>query len=453
MLRTLHVMILLALCCDARAQNCTGTSVGSTPLSDLGPGLYKGFPGGLYPGGLGVPPADHLTMALRIATRLVPRDALGNPSPAGKLVLLSIGMSNTTAEFATFVPLANADPRKSPSVVLVDGAQGGQTASIIRNPNASFWTIVGQRLAAASTSAAQVAAVWLKEANAQPTRPFPAEALALQSDLEAIAQVLRAKFPNLQLCYLSSRIYAGYATSTLNPEPHAYETGFAVRWLIADQIAGKSSLNFDPTRGPVVAPLLLWGPYLWADGLVPRSDGLTWLCSEFQSDGTHPAAGGRAKVASKLLDFFTSDPTATPWFVAGRGTACGLPADVERIGAGTAGANGTPQLGAARLPQMPGQAPFGLRVTGARPSSSIALVVGTEALGVPFLGGVLYPQPLVAIATTSDGLGVAGVDLGVLAFQPSSCGVRLRWQAAVADPTGPFGLLTLSAGLDTVLGD
>jgi len=169
MLRTLHVMILLASCCDARAQNCTGTSVGSTPLSDLGPGLYKGFPGGLYPGGLGVLPADHLTSALRIATRLVPRDALGNPSPAGKLVLLSIGMSNTTAEFATFVPLANADPRKSPSVVLVDGAQGGQTASIIRTPNASFWTVVGQRLAAASTSAAQVAA----SGSRRPTRSPP----------------------------------------------------------------------------------------------------------------------------------------------------------------------------------------------------------------------------------------------------------------------------------------
>ena len=75
----------------------------------------------------------------------------------------------------------------------------------------------------------------------------------------------------------------------MNPEPYAYESGFAVKWMVANQIAG-DSLNFDPGQGPVEAPWLSWGPYLWADGMEPRSDGLAWPCEYFQSDGTHPNA-------------------------------------------------------------------------------------------------------------------------------------------------------------------
>src|SRR5258707_513712 len=82
---------------------------------------------------------------------------------------------------------------------------------------------------------------------------------------------------------------------------------------------GKSSatLNPDPAQGTVKAPVLLWGPSLWADGKTPRqSDGLTYLPEEFAGDGTHPAPPAREKVAKLLLDFFTTNPLASPWFTA-----------------------------------------------------------------------------------------------------------------------------------------
>ena len=44
---------------------------------------------------------------------------------------------------------------------------------------------------------------------------------------------------------LSSRIYAGYAVTPLNPEPYAYESAFSVRGLIQQQMAGGKTL---PTR-------------------------------------------------------------------------------------------------------------------------------------------------------------------------------------------------------------
>jgi hypothetical protein len=40
-----------------------------------------------------------------------------------------------------------------------------------------------------------------------------------------------------------------------------------------------------------------------------------WTCADVAEDGIHPSASGRLKVARLLLAFFTSDPTARPWFV------------------------------------------------------------------------------------------------------------------------------------------
>ena len=62
-------------------------------------------------------------------------------------------------------------------------------------------------------------------------------------------------------------------------------------------------------------PWIAWGPYLWADGVNGRSDGLVYTREDLESDGTHPSTSGRKKVAELLLDFFKRDSTAQGWFV------------------------------------------------------------------------------------------------------------------------------------------
>ena len=296
------------------ASDCTRDSTGLVPLNDLGTGTYLGFQGGLYPSGSNQRPDDHTAAGVSIASAIAPLDTLGLPDPNGRIVLISIGMSNTTQEFQNFLPKANADPARNQRVLIVDCAVGGQAANVIRNPNAAYWDSVSVRLSRAGSSRAQVQALWMKEANAGPTGGFPASAESLRANLATIVRILKQKLPNVRLAYLTSRIYAGYATTTLNPEPYAYESGFAVKWLIESQIRG-DTLNYDPARGPVEAPWLSWGPYLWADGMEPRSDGLTWPCSYFATDGTHPALGARNVVADSLLAFFKRDSTTVPWFV------------------------------------------------------------------------------------------------------------------------------------------
>jgi hypothetical protein len=298
----------------AGAADCTRTSVGLTPLTDLGTATYRGEEGGLYPGAANERPAAHERAGQTLADAVVPRNGAGAPDPAGRYALVSIGMSNTTQEFSALIPLANADPAKNPRLVLVDGAQGGQTASAWADPTANAWNVADQRLAAAGLTPAQVSVAWVKLADAGPTNGWPAYAQELEAETATVLRNLHDRYPNLALAYLSSRIYAGYASTALNPEPYAYEGGFSVKWVIDDQLAGDPMLNYDPASGAVEAPWTAWGPYLWADGLAARSDGLTWACADLQADGTHPSPSGQAKVANLLLGFFKADSTARLWF-------------------------------------------------------------------------------------------------------------------------------------------
>jgi hypothetical protein len=295
------------------AKGCDRTSVGLTPLNDL-TGTYQGEPGGLYPGRSNVRPAGHEAAGRAIAQSIQPLDTEGRPDATGRYALVSVGMSNTTMEFSAFLQLARQDSSRNPQLAIVDGAQGGQTAKLWSNPGCQCWGVLDQRLSDAHVSARQVVAAWLKEADAGPTNGWPRYAQDLRDEQITMLQILKARFPNLQLVYLSSRIYAGYALSNLNPEPYAYESGLAVRWIIEEQLRGNPALAFDGAAG---APWLSWGPYLWADGLRPRSDGLTWACSELSaSDGTHPSSSGQAKVANLLLTFFQTDSTARWWYLA-----------------------------------------------------------------------------------------------------------------------------------------
>jgi hypothetical protein len=258
----------------------------------------------------------HDAAGLTIAKAIGPLAANGTPNAAGRYALVSIGMSNTTQEFAVFKGIADTLGVKDPRLTVVDGAQGGMTASDWANPNCNCWSVLQQRLTQSGVTASQVVAAWVKLSEGNPQGGWPTALQQLKTNVVTVLQRLRQRLPNLRMAYLSSRIYAGYAITTLNPEPFSYQTGFAMRWIVEDQLAGLPSLNYDPLRGSVTAPWVAWGPYLWADGLRPRSDGLTWACSDMEADGTHPGPTGERKVADLLLNFFRSDATAREWFLA-----------------------------------------------------------------------------------------------------------------------------------------
>jgi hypothetical protein len=289
-------------------------------LPDLGPGEYQGFQGGFYPGGKNERPPKHEAAGLRLAMEIRPLDATGKPDPNGKIVLLSIGMSNTQQASMGFKRALKDAGDINPHFLFVSGAEGGMTARAIQDPDDNktgtrYWNTVDQRLQQAGVTRDQVQVVWIKEADARPNEGFPDYAKTLQAELKKIVQLLPKRFPNCKMVYLSSRTYGGYASTPLNPDPYAYESGFSVKWLIEEQLKGDPALNYDPRQGQVRAPWLSWGPYLWANGTTKSADGYWYDEKDFASDGTHLSNAGVEKVGQRMLQFFRTDSTTRSWFV------------------------------------------------------------------------------------------------------------------------------------------
>ena len=306
--------------CNTIIFNAADGSGPLVPINDLGTGSYLGAEeGGLYANGSNVRPASHDTDGISFAKEIQPLDSNGNPSPTGKYVFIAIGESIAQQPFFEFTALAGVDPSVNPNLVIVNGATGGATASLLALPNNNFWNVImNDYLPNAGVTAKQVVAAWVNDLNGGPSGTFPGDMTKLQGNFESIAQNLLTKFPNIKIAYFSSANYTGYSNGikNLSNEPWSYEAGFATKNAIQDQINGNANLNYNPANGPVLAPWIDWGPYYWANGMLPRSDGLVWTCQDLQGDGTHPSIpAGRVKVSTQLLNFLKSDDTASIWFL------------------------------------------------------------------------------------------------------------------------------------------
>ena len=311
--------------CNNIQWDVTGTTTPLVPLTDLGTGTYFGTEGGLYLNGSNIMPSSHDADGVGFAQSIQPLDSNGNPSPNGKYALLSIGMSIAYDNFQTFTIDAAADPAVNHEyLAFVPGAQprvGAVDWAYINHP---AWTdIFDYFLPQSGVTAPQVQVAWVEAVDSQPSGSFPKDMALLQSHLESTAQNLHTLFPNIKMVFFNAREYSGYSnglpgSGSNDPEPYAYESAFAVRGMIQDQINGVAAMNYNPAAGPVKAPWVAWGPYTWANGMIPRSDGLVWPCQNFESDGTHTSqpGGGTEKVSNMLMNFMKTNDATAPWFLA-----------------------------------------------------------------------------------------------------------------------------------------
>src|SRR5262245_16686382 len=95
----------LSALAQPRQQPAAGgkASTGLKPLTEMTANdKYKGEDGGLYGGGKNEPPEAHRAAAAKETAKITPLDAKGKPAPDGKVVLVSISMSNATQVFSVF---------------------------------------------------------------------------------------------------------------------------------------------------------------------------------------------------------------------------------------------------------------------------------------------------------------------------------------------------------------
>ncbi len=189
-----------------------GEKTGLKPLNEMSADdRYLEQDGGLYGQGMNEPPQQHRQAAERELAKVQPLNTAGEGDADGKMVLVSISMSNATQEFSRFKQIADRDPDKSPRLTIVDCAQGGQAMAEWVDPDARPWAEAARRLQRAGVSPAQVQVAWIKLANKGPRGDLQAHGRKLQRDTQAVIQNAKAKFPNLRIAYLSGRIYGGYS--------------------------------------------------------------------------------------------------------------------------------------------------------------------------------------------------------------------------------------------------
>lgn len=281
--------------------NCAAPNTGNVPINRQPNQLYQTYPMGLYVGTNTRPAA--LTTALTAANdSIIPRNSAGVSDPTdGKIVVLCIGSSFSFGIFERLrLILVPGDPSANSKLVLVNGAQSGALADVIVNPAAQFWTNVATALATAGVTANQVQVIWFMDSDTSPSTGFPTNMLNVQSEFLTIFGTMQTNYPFTKVCYLTPRVYAGYADIALNPEPYAYENGLSCQRAIASWLAA-------PTGAATM--FVDWGPYWWADGRP------IWICEDYGADGTHMSAIGQNKAADRLLLFWQTDPLAQRWYL------------------------------------------------------------------------------------------------------------------------------------------
>lgn len=339
-MKTMLLLLGALVCAPLYASHAQ--SFAATPATDLATGFYLGqYEGGLYAGGSNDMDPGHSADGLAAVGRI-----------ASPMVALCIGMSNQDREcgklVADWLKDASASPQRfnHSTLTIKNGATGEANTCMwstaygpvngCKSPlgKANQYDRVLALLNQSGLTEAQVQVLMVQNADNFPTASLPsatADAYTLEAGLASMIRAAKVRYPNAQLAFLTSRIYAGYAAKTVaNPEPYAYESFFAVKWLIQAQVTQIATGVIDPVAGDLsysVAPWLGWGPYTWASGDIPRADGMVWCngqaapdpcngAQDFIADRMHENTAGEEKVSLLWQQELSSSPFAAPWFTA-----------------------------------------------------------------------------------------------------------------------------------------
>ncbi len=328
-----------------------------------GPAYLGRYPVGLYPGASFVMPSEHKTAGFAAGRSVVARSVDGTPDAEnGKHIFLAIGGSDVAELMCSGaddlpplgVGISPACTQRSvigrmqfgpgerlnrEFSIVTNGAYPNQYADDFTHDDSPAFAPIPADPGLATVngnydrirdrvfseymqdpvSEAQVQALFLEVTNEHPVASLPdrhADATELMVRLGNIVRFAKVRYPNLQVVLISSRSYAPLEAREPR-EPFAYETGFAVKWLIAAQIAqmraeGRAIVdtragNLDYESG--VAPFIAWGPYLWTHQPGSQHVGMRWYADDFEDSPTGFFSDrGESKASLQAIHHFLLSP-------------------------------------------------------------------------------------------------------------------------------------------------
>lgn len=297
------------------SKNCNINQSGLTPITDLGVGYYRGYQGGLYPNGSNVRQGVHLSSALSVVRTIKKLKTNGQPDTNGNIVMIGIGASNPRTEFDAFIQQITASGSLRSGVKIINTCIGGQGVQKMNTPTANYWQQAKNTLQQQGLTEAQVQVAWIETDNtSNGDTLFPRAPLLLINDLKVLLETIKLKFPNIKICYLSSRAFSGYALASASEigkgllYPRDYYNGWALKWMVEKQI------NNEPGFTISTIPFITMGNYNWSQGSQPRMDGFFLDCNlDIGSDGLHLTAPGEEKIGALMKSFFLTDTTTYGW--------------------------------------------------------------------------------------------------------------------------------------------
>ena len=292
----------------------TLTDTIKVPINDLGTGTYRGFTGGLYPGGIDTPSGKYARDLMRFATRIKPLDSNGKSSDTGRIVFISLGASIGGHNMVALISKTIHNPLTNPRLTMANCNNGSGAASLnsMMNPNDPYWAHVDKILSSHHITYKQVQIIYLETDDSLPITSFPQRAYQFRDDMKNAMQVCKTKFKHLKLVYVLGRTTTWNKTQIQNIEPAPYYNGWGEKFFIEDQINGVAGTQYKGDSA--VAPLVTWGWYQWANGTtIPRQDGFIWTQDE-TVDGLHATTDGQDTLSTRFQNFLLTDKYASVWY-------------------------------------------------------------------------------------------------------------------------------------------
>lgn len=301
-------------------RDCSILSGSFVPLENLGTSTYMTYQGGQYPAGSNTRPTLQLTRALNQVNAIMPLNLSGAIDQTnGKIVMIGVGASNPRTEFTAFKELCDTFQCLNNKLKIVNVCKGGTGIQKMNYDTAAYWNLANDTLSSYGANNLQVQIVWIEQEHTGSTNMvFPSAPLQLVNEYKKLLQVVLIKYPNVKIAYINSRAYSGYADGSSGPglsSPRDYYNSWAVKWVIENQIT--NATGFDYTGATPSIPFVDWATNSWANGNIPKLDGLFWDCvNDFgASDGLHLSTLGEKKVGQRLFNYFSIDTTSKVWFV------------------------------------------------------------------------------------------------------------------------------------------